>query len=127
MQTTTTDSLFRDWQEGYTGPFEALRGLTAELSTVEAALAPLERRKAELRERIAQIVTTLDKQRAELPGVGTLALTGGGVRTSWDTKALDALQRKLVAHGYAGIAEELLAARKEAPVAPALRITKEKV
>lgn len=115
-----------DWEAGNLTDLEALRSLCSDLAEIESELEPLEAEKKKIRATVERIITRLDGQKAEVKGFGSLAMSGGSVRTSYDTKMCDSLLAKLAANGYPQIAEELAAARKETVVVASLRITREK-
>jgi hypothetical protein len=119
-------SAFDQWERGDLEDVAALRALCSDLGEIESELQPLEGQRKQLREQIERIARRLDGQRAEIKGFGSIAVTSGGTRVSWDGKALDSLLAKLAANGYAQIAEELAAARRETVTAATLRITRAK-
>lgn len=119
-------STLTDWEEGTITDVEALRALCGELARVELDLKPLTAQREAIRAGLERIVARLDG-RASVPAFGTLAITGGGTRVSWDTRGLDTLIAKLARNGLADLAEELAATRRESPVAASLRITRERL
>lgn len=114
---------FDQWMSGYLEDGAAIRALCHQLAALEAELQPLEAHRKQVRAQLERIVRRYDRQRVDVADFGTLAITGGGRLVTWDKKALASLLAKLAAHGYAEIAEELAAARRETLTAPSLRIT----
>lgn len=107
-------------------PTEAARGLLAALRDIEAALAPLEQQRKDIRAGLERICARMDGQRGAFEGLGEIAITAGGEAASYDARALDSLSAELLATGdaeYVRIAARIAQARKVTSRAASLRVT----
>lgn len=122
---TSPNNFFAAWQSGALTHQQALNGLCAELSRVNADLAPLKAREQELRDQISRVVEQLGG-RADVGGFGRLMITAPTIVHGYDREQLDGLIYELE-ETNPELAERLEACRTQRTISGSLRIVREKL
>lgn len=102
-----------------------LAGLLNDLGEIESEIKAHEYGRDQLRERITALTVELGG-RVTIPNVGTVMVMGDSATRSYDTKALDALVRQLIADGDVHSAKAITECEKTSSRKGGLRITREK-
>ena len=121
-------TLHQAFATGHLSPTAALRGLALRYQEIDALYNELGQDRDRVRGMMTDVIATLPQQQATVAGL-TIAITGGGESTSWDTRALDALLAGLIATGdieLMRIANQIAQARKTNQRSASLRITRAK-
>lgn len=121
---------FDKFQSGEMTIEQALHELALDLGEVESELElhtqKLQAERSSLRDQIAMILAVSQRDKAVVPGFGTMIMTKPSYRTKWDNSKLSKLMNRLRVQGYHEIADQILSCSEESEIAGSLRITREK-
>jgi len=122
--------IFDKFQAGQVSAEEALRSLALDLGEIESELEmqtqKLQAERSSIRDRIAIVLAMSQRDKAVVPGFGTMIMTKPSFRVKWNGSQLSKLMHRLRVQGYHEIADQILGCSEESEVAGSLRITREK-
>ncbi len=99
--------------------------LLSDLETVDAEIAALTERRETIRAALSEVVAAAGN-RVAIAGYGVLAIRPPSVAKIWDGKALDGLMHSLRETGFADLANEIDACRKQSARVGGLSITRDR-
>lgn len=126
MTILVRQNIYGAWLDGDVSAIEALTALCNDYEELDDTYKQFEGMREQTRAQISHVVSTMDGERAEVKGFGTLSITPSSVTKSYDREKLGALIAMLRDQGFDAIADQIVACRVEKPRVGSLRIEREK-
>jgi hypothetical protein len=123
---TLRQNVYAAWKDGDVVAIEALRSLCADYEELDSTYRDFEKMREHTRAQMSEVVATLEGEKIDIPGFGSVRLTQATTTQRYDAGKLDELATHLAMCGLSGIADRILECKEMGMRAGSLRIEREK-